>query len=270
LGLAAIACSGSNSDAASSGQDIVAGGGSPPASSVPAQPAPPASTSATPPASLQATVDTKPLDIHTDICEATVKVPVVTVPGNDAATAAIADALKAESNPCAQASADFKLNVDDAFQVTANDNGFLSILVLGSSFVEGGAHPSVDARAYNFELATGKKLSLTNVLADSGKAKLVSACQSDPSIKDIAIPDCAFSINETPVEVPPPPPGSGDNGGFTNLENLALWVATDKGIHVEISVDHADGDFQPLVVPWATILSDITSAPLTAYAKAHP
>jgi hypothetical protein len=267
--LGAFACQGSDSSPASAGQDIVGGGGAP-ATAPPSTPAAPPSTAVAPPptppagtspASGSATVDTKPIQIKTDKCDADVKLAVVTVAGNPTVTQAINDLLNKDlADPCGKFAIDTHLDADSKFEVTANESGLLSIRVTGSTrFLEDDAQPEPFERDYNFDLATGKNLRLSDVISQSGKAKMVDACLADPDFKDAATrQECETSINETPIDLGSPPP----------LDNPAIFVATPKGIAVFIAVDldAFDGD---LVVPWATLQSELTSAPFAAYAKAH-
>jgi hypothetical protein len=136
---------------------------------------PPAPTAAA--ENLQATITTKTLKKEGKPCSLDISYPSIDAK-SPAATAAIAQVLPApeEAKLCADLEPTDESTVEGSFMVAANDHGVLSLTTSDSFFFSGAAHPSFAVRGYTFDIKTGKRLKLADVLTADGLKLARKAC----------------------------------------------------------------------------------------------
>lgn len=117
-------------------------------------------------------------------CKVTHELAVVTVPGNDAATQAIAAALPtfpSAEEQCAEVTGALEQGLDvlrrRSFEVRLNAFGMLSIEVTELFDQTGIPHPSLGVSYLTFDLKTGKQLAIGDLVDAKGAAIVEKACR---------------------------------------------------------------------------------------------
>jgi hypothetical protein len=231
-------CGGSGDDGTGSGgSDLSEQGGKAAA----AAPQAPGSAAKAPAASDVVTVNTNPVSIQEEECKVDVKAPVVSIPTNKAAEAAINGVLAPLSvSPCGEGGF---VGRTSSFEVTANGQGLLSILVTGVESPKGAGNEAV-LHTYNFDVKNGgKQLELVKVLTADGIAAEKDACVlKDPANEgigpEVGQEDCSISLT-TSGELP-----------TTTPSFEPQWVARANGLEIEAGTDHSHGDFFSTAVAW--------------------
>ena len=207
------------------------------------------------------TVTSKIMKVPTGKCTIDVTAPVVSIPSDKATEKAI-NAILA---PLGTASCDDGSgDIESTYSVTANGNGILSILVTGSSYFEGAAHPNNGAQGYNFDLKHGgKNLVLADVVTPAGMQAQVNACLSQaPSAEDGGTaPSDSLDADSCKSAVTSQP----------QYQLVPSWTVSPEGIALISETDHADGDYFQSTIAWGSLdASDLVAGTtLAAYAKAH-
>jgi hypothetical protein len=199
------------------------------------------------------TVNTNPVNIKTESCTVDIKAPVVSIPANKAAETAINGVLgKLSDSPCSEGGVD----IQSAFEVTANADGLLSILVTGSEFFQGAAHPNATFDTFNFDVKNGgKQLKLSDALTADGVQKELAACIiHDPAAEGF---DPGAPATEGGLGAPSTEGGIAEDDCKFSLmpqsEGLTFdpaWVARPTGLEIEAETNHAAGDFFGSLVAW--------------------
>lgn len=190
-------------------------------------------------ASSRATIKDLPIKEASKTCTIDLVRPVVEVPGNAVATAAIAKAFEDEgveqsAPPAGQSfcsgGGDSMVSVDGEYSVTTNAKGILSVHVNTNN-------PQPNPDKFVFDLSTGKHLSLGDVLTKAGIDKVKAACAAgSESIAD---------------------PSSCDNISSSSKD---LEVTTDSLI-VMLDV------FNEIAIPWKNIDRTIASPAIVNFLK---
>ena len=195
-------------------------------------------------------------------CTIDISYPVVSIPSDKATEKAINGVLA----PLGTASCDDGGggDIESTYSVTANGNGILSILVTGSSYFEGAAHPNNGAQGYNFDLKHGgKNLVLADVITPTGMQAQVNACLSQaPSADDGGVaPADSLDAESCKSAVTSQP----------QYQIVPSWTVSPEGIALISETDHADGDYFQSTLAWGSLgASDLVAGTtLAAYAKAH-
>jgi hypothetical protein len=84
-----------------------------------------------------------------------------------------------------------------------NEGGLLSFAYLISSYAEGAPHPNNEVRTYTFDLATGKALTLDDVLTPAGRTAFVAGCKAaiDKELADADYCEPSLSAADAPFTV---------------------------------------------------------------------
>jgi hypothetical protein len=201
-------------------------------------------------------------------CELSGTAPTVSVPSNKTMESAINAVLAPLADlvhhaPTGWSTCDDGLAFQDqAFEVTANGNGLLSIRVKVDAMMTGGAHPNAGIATYNFDLTNGGKvLNFLDVADGDGTLKIIAACiaagraQEKQNNPDPGNPSGEGGIAEELCQdatVVTSVPADGDTPAVTLQPQ---WVATATGLELVSGTDHADGDFITSTTAWKDLIA---------------
>lgn len=117
-------------------------------------------------------------------CHVNLKRPVVDVRGETSVTRAITNALDVPASPeqvCKawvedSEDADWFVNIEGDYHVMVNEAGLLSLSVAELSYSKGAAHPNTSELHFAFDLNTGGKLMLADILEPSALTRVTTDC----------------------------------------------------------------------------------------------
>lgn len=143
-----------------------------------------AGAASTAPSSLAATVTEATLKHESERCNLDMVDPRVSIEGNPAATAKLQESLNpggtaplAVEDFC-DGEGGFHTSIETHFNVSTNEKGILSIVVHQNT-------PSPSSEAFVFDLATGKRLVLGDILSQTGIGLVKAACTAgSESVED--------------------------------------------------------------------------------------
>ena len=190
--------------------------------------------------SLSATIITKELRSDAPNCSVHLDRPGVDTK-NPAVDEAIAKALAVPTlaQLCGGLEKDESLSTEGAFGVDTNRNGVLSLSIGESSFMAGASSIANSLVGHTFDLNTGKKLKLTDVLQPAGIEKVKAAC-----VKEIDEERCGFALDEK--------------------DGAANFTMQEDGLMLVIKVP------EEVLVPWSELASSVTPGLIANWLAAAP
>jgi hypothetical protein len=178
-----------------------------------------------------ATVRSVEIRTSTPTCSVYLDRPVVELE-DAAAAAAIAAAIPVPKveEICGGIEKGEHYDVEGGFEVVTNERGILGIVIGESSFMTGAAHMANSLDGVTFDLHTGKRLRLSDVLEPSGLATLRSKCVADYEDEWL----CDLYLDES--------------------EGPASFTVEREGVRVLFRVP------EEILVPWTELASGVTPA----------
>lgn len=142
-----------------------------------------------------------------------------------------------------------KVLFESVMSVTHNGKGFLSIAQGGSVALEGAAHESAILLGFNFDLRTGERLAIKDLLTSNGITQAVAACNADmkASARDVGMDD--FSYEEE------------CSSALKEQNGPATFTFSDEGIRVHPSMARSAFILEAVgaTIPWSAIDRSLTS-----------